>query len=137
MLRDINLNTGMDDKIMFYLISLIDGLSFCCLLRNFNNVSSVICLHEEFGALLCRQLSVWLLNFQLTVCMGCLAIDLCVGSFGLIDGLSVSCLFDRFDSWLITISHRSVAEPVHFWPAPAPSIFFTGSGSSSYKKVGF
>ena len=30
-----------------------------------------------------------------------------------------------------------VAEPVHFWPAPAPSIFFTGSGSSSYKKEGF
>ena len=28
----------------------------------------------------------------------------------------------------------SVAEPVYFWPAPAPSIFFTGSGSSSYKK---
>ena len=34
-------------------------------------------------------------------------------------------------------SGTSVAEPVHFWPAPAPSIFFTGSGSNSYKKEGF
>ena len=30
----------------------------------------------------------------------------------------------------------SVVEPVRFWPAPAPGIFFTGSdsGSSSYNK---
>ena len=27
----------------------------------------------------------------------------------------------------------SVAEPVLFWPAPAPGTFFTGSGSFSYK----
>ena len=34
---------------------------------------------------------------------------------------------------MITISWQkvSVAEPVHFWPASAPSIFFTGTGSGS------
>ena len=31
----------------------------------------------------------------------------------------------------------SVAEPVHFWTAPASSIFFTGSGTCSNIKEGF
>ena len=34
---------------------------------------------------------------------------------------------------LIKQMEISVAEPVLFWPAPAPGTFFTGSGSFSYK----